>query len=393
MSWLLAFLGFAVLIVLHELGHFFAAKAVGMRVEKFSLFFGPAVAKTRRGETEYMVGTIPLGGYVKITGMNPEEELEPGLRERSYAGSPVWKRIVVIAAGPIVNVIVAFLLLAGVYWNQGKPVPAVAVTAVEPGQAAAGLLREDDRILKVSTSGRGGVPAASALGDAPNLRDDELERRTVAVRQLISSGGCGARPLGTKGADGAEQVAQCPTPQPLSILIDRAGRQQTIEVTPKYDAARKRYRLGIGFGGALVPIGPVEAAGQSVSTMWTVTTLTVQSVIKVVYDPQARKEVSSVVGGYEATRQSVEISAAQALSVLALISLSLAIINLFPFLPLDGGHIFWAVIEKLRGGKRVSTAVLERASIIGLVLVGMLFLIGVTNDIGRIVDGTGFGVR
>ncbi|MGN6187759.1 MAG: site-2 protease family protein, partial [Conexibacter sp.] len=94
MSWLLAFLGFVLLIVLHEAGHFAAAKAVGMRVERFSLFFGPMFWKVRRGETEYGIGAIPLGGYVRITGMNPTEEIPPEVAHRAYYRQPVWKRIV-----------------------------------------------------------------------------------------------------------------------------------------------------------------------------------------------------------------------------------------------------------------------------------------------------------
>src|SRR5437588_4077935 len=119
MSYLLAFLGFIALIVLHEAGHFTAAKAVGMRVERFSLFFGPMLVKVRRGETEYGVGPIPLGGYVKITGMNPHEELPPEVRPRAYFNQPVWKRVVVILAGPLVNLLIAFFILGGVYLAQG----------------------------------------------------------------------------------------------------------------------------------------------------------------------------------------------------------------------------------------------------------------------------------
>src|SRR5437588_11383085 len=98
MSYVLAFLGFVVLIILHEAGHFAVAKAVGMRVERFSLLFGPLLAKFRRGETEYGIGPIPLGGYVKITGMSPREELPEEIRPRAYYNQPVWKRVVVILA-------------------------------------------------------------------------------------------------------------------------------------------------------------------------------------------------------------------------------------------------------------------------------------------------------
>src|SRR5947209_6920129 len=100
MSYVLAFLGFAMLIILHEAGHFAAAKAVGMRVERFSLFFGPLLVKFRRGETVYGIGPIPLGGYVKITGMNPAEDIPPEALPRAYYNQKVWKRVVVILAGP-----------------------------------------------------------------------------------------------------------------------------------------------------------------------------------------------------------------------------------------------------------------------------------------------------
>ena len=110
MSWFFAIAGFCALVVLHEAGHFTAAKVVGMRVEKFFLFFPPKVASITRGETEYGIGAIPLGGYVKISGMNPEEELPPEVEERAYHRMPVWKRIFVIAAGPAVNIVLALVM-------------------------------------------------------------------------------------------------------------------------------------------------------------------------------------------------------------------------------------------------------------------------------------------
>ena len=119
MSYVLAFIGFAALIILHEAGHFTAAKAVGMRVERFSLFFGPMLWKFRRGETEYGIGPIPLGGYVRITGMNPNEEIPPDALPRAYYNQPVWKRIVVILAGPFVNLVIAFVLISAILWSQG----------------------------------------------------------------------------------------------------------------------------------------------------------------------------------------------------------------------------------------------------------------------------------
>src|SRR6478735_4797036 len=166
MSWVLTILGIIALIVLHELGHFTVAKLVGMRVERFSLFFPPTIARIRRGETEYAIGAIPAGGYVKITGMNPEEleDLDPEATRRAYYSQAPWKRIAVIVAGPGVNVVIAFVLFWAILFsgsvtgsaslNSLDPsLKAVAtnasVPAVEHGMAASGVLRQGDRIVAI----------------------------------------------------------------------------------------------------------------------------------------------------------------------------------------------------------------------------------------------------
>src|SRR5215217_7394972 len=133
MSWLIAFLGFCALIILHELGHFTAAKAVGMRVERFSLFFPPIIARKKIGETEYAIGATPLGGYVKISGMSPAEDLPDEVRTRAYYSQPVWKRIVVIAAGPAMNLLLAFVLLLGFFALIGPTTETRRVGVIEKG--------------------------------------------------------------------------------------------------------------------------------------------------------------------------------------------------------------------------------------------------------------------
>src|SRR3954465_10293974 len=133
MSWLIAFAGFCALIILHELGHFTAAKAVGMRVERFALFFPPLIVKKKIGETEYGIGALPLGGYVKISGMSPAEDLPDEVRTRAYYSQPVWKRIVVIAAGPVVDLVIAFVGLL-IFWGAiGPPVSNTSVAATQKG--------------------------------------------------------------------------------------------------------------------------------------------------------------------------------------------------------------------------------------------------------------------
>jgi regulator of sigma E protease len=371
MSWVLAFVGFAALIILHELGHFTAAKAVGMRVERFMLFFPPILTKVRRGETEYGIGAIPLGGYVKITGMSPHEDIPPEHQARAYLRQPVWKRIVVIAAGPAVNLVIAFVILAGIFAARGVPETQLAVDEPTRGGAAVGVLQPGDRL--VSVDGRPGY--------APGLSQDEITERQKALRDVVNRRRCA----------GGRKVNGCRAAQPVKIVIERDGRRRTLEVFPRYEAEVDRMLIGFTYASRQRDVGPGEAMTLAVDSMWRVTTLTVDAITRIFYDERARKEVSGVVGSYEATRQSFEFDTTRALNVLAIISLSLAVVNLFPFLPLDGGHIFWALAEKVRG-RPIPFSVMERASVVGFLLVAFLFVVGLSNDIGRL-SGDGFDVR
>ena len=134
-----------------------------------------------------------------------------------------------------------------------------------------------------------------------------------------------------------------------------------------------------------------DALSLAVTRSWQIGRDTVKAIVRIFYSSKARKGVSGVVGSYEVTQQSFGFDTTQALLVLGIISLSLAVVNLFPFLPLDGGHIFWAIAEKIRG-RPIPFSVIERASAVGFILVIMLFVIGLSNDIGRL-RGEGFGLR
>ncbi|MDQ6914403.1 MAG: site-2 protease family protein [Actinomycetota bacterium] len=357
MSWLLTIAGFAALIVLHELGHFMAAKAVGMRVERFALFFPPLLVKVRRGETEYGIGAIPLGGYVRISGMNPHEELPPEVQPRAYYRQPPWKRIVVIAAGPAMNVIIAFLILFVLYWANGTASATTRVGKIGLAPPASQVLKSGDQLVAVD--GHGGGPDA--------------------IRAAIARHRCAGRPH-----DG------CVATTPARVTVRRGGRQLTFDVRPRYDAMAAHMRLGFTFATKTTPAGPGRAAHLSLDSMWRVTKGTVLAVARI-FDPAQRKQLSGVVGTSEVLQQTFRYDTTQAFVVLAIISLSLAIINLFPFLPLDGGHIFWALAEKLRG-RPIPFSVMERAGVVGFLLVIMLFVIGLSNDIDRL-RGTGFGPR
>jgi regulator of sigma E protease len=364
MSWLIVFGGLCALIVLHEAGHFFAAKATGMRVERFFLFFGPTIWSFKRGETEYGIKSIPLGGYVKISGMNPEEDLPPEVAPRSYYRQPVWKRIVVIAAGPGVNIVLALAILFVLSLTSAHgDTPVIhEVTAKSP---AHGVLQPGDRILAVD-------------GSAYRRRDPE--GRVLGFRAEIGSHRCA-------GA----QVEGCRAATPVRLTVERDGKTRTVSVTPRYDAAAERPLIGFAFGSEPIDISPGEAVDRATGFAWLVTHETVTRFAKL-FESKERKEISGIVGVSDVGHQTVEEGATAALVFLAVISLSLGLINLFPFLPLDGGHIFWSLVEKARRGRRVSLATMERASIVGIVLVVMLAAIGLSNDIGRLT-GEGFNVR
>jgi regulator of sigma E protease len=428
-SWLLVFLGFIVLIVLHEFGHFIVAKATGMRVERFFLFFPPKLVSVRRGETEYGIGMIPLGGFVKITGMNPEEleaqdparapaatvvghdehatapeagrdtpegilerieaagqdsseeTLSPDVFRRAYYNQPVWKRVAVIAAGPVMNLLIAFFVLFALALGTERPTE-LTVDTVQSDTPAAKVLEPGDQIVSID--------GLRPLNGGTNPDIDDLDSRAKAIQGKVNSHHCAEAPTN-----------RCTATTPATIVVLRDGQRLTLQATPFYDAKATdangdpdpRYRLGFSFGtGGFVPenLSVPAAAGRAASTMWDVTSRTVSTFARL-FEPEQRKQVSGVVGVSDVAHQTVERDARDALLLLAIVSLSLAVINLFPFLPLDGGHIFWSLVEKVRGS-RVPFSVMERASAIGFLLILFLFVIGLTNDINRLT-GEGFNVR
>ena len=364
LSFVLAFVGFALLVILHELGHFSAAKAVGMRVERFSLFFPPTLFRKQVGETEYAIGAIPLGGYVKISGMNPDEDLPDEVRDRAYHAQPVWKRIVVIAAGPAVNLVLAFLLLFVFFAAIGPEAPSKNVGSVVKGYPAAGVLKPGDRVVAVD--GKRGPP----------------ER----LSNLINAHGCpGPKSTWKKGCRAAE---------PVTLEILRNGRTRIVKLTPTFDPTiGENGRIRVGFAYAAGPredLSIGKALDVTADRYWFITKSTIELPARLI-DPEQRKELSGVVGSYEVTRQTILNQIEDVIGILAIISLSLAIVNLFPFLPLDGGHIFWAIVEKVRR-RPVPLSVMERAGAVGFLLVILVFLIGLSNDIDRL-SGEGFRVR
>jgi regulator of sigma E protease len=176
----------------------------------------------------------------------------------------------------------------------------------------------------------------------------------------------------------------------VTLLVQRGHRTFSTSIDPVYDAKAKAMRIGVSFPALTTDVPLTTAAWASLRTMGKVTGQTVSTIGRLI-ESKERKQVHGVVGSYTVTEESFSTSASQALWVLALISLSLGVINLFPFLPLDGGHVFWAVAEKIRG-RRIPFAVMERAGLVGVALIAVVFVIGLSNDISTL-SGPGFGIH
>ena len=416
MSVFIAIAGLLLLVAVHELGHFTAAKLTGMRALRFYLGFPPPILKRQYGDTEYGIGAIPLGGFVKIPGMlRPEpadlydvedlleraeglsddeataigvalddvrrhlaqgrhdaalaalpelratveqaasslaelqkrravksiDRLEENLDPRAYWRCSRSRRLAVIAAGPAANVIACFFILWGVavYGRPDGSVLSRDVAAVIAGSPAdhAGL-RPSDRLLAVD-----GRPL-------PPLR----------VRAAIEQSHGRA----------------------ITVTVERKGRRIVLGPvrTKVIDGS---YRLGFSFQAGLRRYSFAEAPVASVSFMWDLTSGTASALADVV-TPQGRSQLHSTVGIVRYSADAADAGTPFYLTLLAYISLSLAIFNLLPFLPLDGGHIFMLALEKIRG-RMVSRAVFERVSVLGIALMVLVFLIGLQNDLSGIL--------
>jgi regulator of sigma E protease len=241
--------------------------------------------------------------------------------------------------------------------SRGQYVSTSTVAGIVSGSAADGTLRLGDQLVSV----------------------DGVKGNAQALHDLIAKHTC----AGDAKVNGC--VAVTPAKVVVRRVVDHQSRLITLSLRPRWSTADKEMLIGVGFALKTAPDGVIYSAGQGVTGLWRVTKLTVTDIVEI-FKPKDRKNLHSIVGAYEVTQQQIASGFNNGIQILALISLSLAIINLFPILPLDGGHIFWALAEKLHG-RKIAPKVVERASFVGLALIALLIFIGLSNDITSLSNG------
>jgi regulator of sigma E protease len=419
-----------VLVFVHELGHFLAAKRVGIRVLKFQLGFNPTVVSFRRGDTEYGIGALPLGGYVKMAGDSPEEPRSGQPDE--FLSKSKWERFQVLIMGPAMNVLLAFVLTAIVLY-QGAEVPAfddeppiVGIVAVGSPAARADI-RPGDRIMSVADRRvETWEQFSMAIGTRPNrelalalLRNgQEITRRVTPVvppgQSRFEIGDIGVLPnvhphvrsvspgepaekAGIKPGDVVvavngepisfsgqlkEVIAKHPA-QTITLTILRNGQQQTISATPAKRGEQGLLGIGIGDEMKSVKPGLIDAVGLSVQRNAEYAGLIIQTVWGLITRETSPRQLMGPVAIAQLSGESAQLGWVALFSFMAMISLNLGLVNLLPIPVLDGGHIFIMALEGI-ARRDFSMRVKEKMLLAGFVLILMLMVTVIYNDLTRI---------
>lgn len=437
----------SILILVHELGHFFAAKFVNIQVPRFSLGFGKALWGFRVGETEFVLSAIPLGGYVKMAGMEDDEAAEalegPGAAEdevdpeRTFDSKSIPARVLVISAGVIMNLLFAWLVFTGIRFAWGnqritETRVSVAGSAVRPASPQLGAIPEGARLVSVNgrpvrewndlATGLETAPDAAELrfADAPavtlRLPADRtkraealagLEPYTPAVVQQVIRGRPAAR-AGLKPGDRVAAVNGAPVRswqelvrvinaspgKPLRLSVLRGGKAVDLTVTPEAssdrDAQGKRItvgKVGAASGGPAVVserVGPGRAVLDGAVQTWD-TTVYVADILRQLLTGQiSARNMGGLLSIGEASGETARLGLQVWLFFLATFSVNLAVLNLLPIPILDGGHLMFLGFEAVRG-RPLSVEARVRLSQVGLVLVVALMLWANGNDVVRIL--------
>lgn len=335
-----------ILITIHELGHFIACRLSKVRVEKFSIGFGPEIFHWQGRETRYVVSIFPLGGYVKPAGESLSEVGEEGLKPDDFLGAPLVSRIFIVVAGVVMNYVLAFVLFTAIFM-MGRPVPGTVIGGFVDGYPAQKSgLEAGDKVLQIN--GR-------QVKHWPDL--------TAAIEK----------------SDGEVQ-----------FTVQRSGRTLVIPVTPKVDEGTdifgekfKTRRIGVKGSPAAtesVRFGFIEAVTESGRTVAAYTVLTHKAIFHLIIGKMSLRNMSGPIGIISMTGDAAQQGLTYLLQLMAMLSVSLAVINLLPIPALDGGHLLFLLIEAVRR-KKISLAAQEKATQVGFILLMTLMVFILYNDL------------
>jgi len=438
----------AILVAVHEFGHFIVAIKLGIKVEKFSIGFGPALFSWRGkyDNIEYIIAAIPLGGYVKMLGENLDEQgekktqaLSPEELARAFHVQPVWKRAAVAVAGPMFNFAFAIVAYMCVAWlGQQVMPPVVGHVAVNSVSERAGIQPNDrllslngqplhawsqfeemlksqvgqDIIVDVERNGHDfsvTLPVHAGTKDAllVNVSEDALGL-SLGTQVFVDSvvKGSPAEAAGLKAGDEFVQVEgenldgvrhlirdiQSHAGQALSLLVLRDGVTLRLQITP-----RAENKQGVGKAGVHLVSKPLAAPEVYQRGVWDgviygfertyeITVLTVQVMGKMVTAAISPENLGGPIAIAQLAGRTADLGLVAFITFLALISVNLGVLNLLPVPILDGGHLVYLGLEKLRG-KPLSDLVMERTQMVGVLLIGLLMVFAFYNDLMRLFRG------
>jgi regulator of sigma E protease len=336
MSIVVAILGLALLIVLHEAGHLIAARLCGMRVERFSIGFGNALFSFKRGDTIYQIAPIPLGGFVQVTGMNPHEEFDRS-DPYVYPNRPRWMRFLVLVAGPGANYLTAMVIGFVVLLTYGQYTGTTTVDEIVPGSAAqaAGLMPGD---------------VVSAAGGKAVSKPADV---TAIVR----------------GSGGA----------PIDLQVQRKGAVVDVQLSPRKDAASGVFMIGVRFG-QMRARGPfLEAAKEAVIMPLALSAVLLTNIWDLIMG-KIQGGLTGPIGIAKEMAGAAQQGVLKFLEIIILISVALGVFNLLPLPGLDGGRIFFVGINAIRR-RDMNPAVETKIHMVGIMVLLLLLVVVTFNDI------------
>jgi len=429
--WLLVLIG--VMIIIHELGHYWAARFFDIRVDTFSIGFGPRAFGFRRGETDFRVAWIPFGGYVRMAGEQPTDEPDP----RGFSSKPRWQRLIVVFAGPAMNVVLAVALLAGLYMVRYPKLASAqgpaAIGYVKPDSPAAkAKVQEGDIIVQIEdksnptwedvllrevvSAGRG-LPIIVERGGEriPAVVTPELdpkaglglagwaERTDIEVGGLVA--GMDAERKGLLKGDllisingqpirtiyRIHEVLKQSEGKPVDIVYRRDGKDVTVSITPNFSDAMGstgRWMIGVELAPRIVytRLSPVEAVKESVKQNTKGATLIYQFLHAIIERRSSPKSLEGPIRIAQLSGEAAREGPMSFINLMATVSLNLAIFNLLPIPILDGGVILLLLIEMLIR-RDLSLSLKETVFKLGFVFLMMVVVFVLYNDISKLLPG------